>query len=73
MRDEAERQEKVTAAPVRRAAPRADAATSAETPQAWLERIGRLREAGRHDEADAELVKFRSAHPDVRVPPALLR
>jgi hypothetical protein len=62
----------VTAAPVARAAPRADAAAP-ETPQAWLERIGRLREAGRHDEADAELVKFRAAHPDLRVPPAVLR
>ena len=70
---DAERQEKVTAAPVARAAPRADAAAPPETPQAWLERIGRLREAGRHDEADAELVKFRAAHPDLRVPPALLR
>ena len=70
---DAERQEKVTAAPVARAAPRADAAAPPETPQAWLERIGRLREAGRHDEADAELVKVRAAHPDLRVPPAVLR
>jgi hypothetical protein len=34
----------------------------------WLERIIRLRKAGRHDEADAELKRFRERYPQVRVP-----
>jgi hypothetical protein len=35
----------------------------------WLERIIRLRREGRHDEADAELKRFRERYPQVQVPP----
>ena len=62
-----EGQQRVTAAPVARTAPRGDAAT-ADSPQVWLERIVRLRSEGRHDDADAELRRFREAHPDIPVP-----
>jgi len=34
----------------------------------WLEKIIKLRKAGRHDEADAELKRFREHHPQVQVP-----
>lgn len=39
-------------------------------PQRELERIARLREAGRHDEADRALEEFRRRHPDHRIPEA---
>jgi hypothetical protein len=35
---------------------------------AWLEHIVRLRDAGRHTEADAELKRFRERYPQVAVP-----
>lgn len=34
----------------------------------WLEKIIKLRKTGRHDEADAELKRFRERHPQVQVP-----
>ncbi len=34
----------------------------------WLERIIKLRRAGRHDEADVELKRFREIYPQVTVP-----
>ncbi len=34
----------------------------------WLERIIKLRRAGRHDEADVELKRFRESFPQVTVP-----
>ena len=34
----------------------------------WLEKIIKLRKAGRHDEADAELKRFRERYPHVQVP-----
>jgi len=34
----------------------------------WLEKIIKLRKAGQHDEADAELKRFRERYPQVRVP-----
>jgi hypothetical protein len=34
----------------------------------WLEKIIKLRKAGRHDEADAELKRFRERHPQIQVP-----
>jgi len=34
----------------------------------WLERIIKLRRAGRHDEADVELKRFRESYPQVTVP-----
>jgi hypothetical protein len=48
------------------------AAEADGSPQAWLERIVKLRAEGRHTEADAELKRFRERHPDVQVPPAAL-
>lgn len=48
---------------------RADAdASHAPTASEWLERIIKLRRAGRHDEADAELKRFRENYPQVTVP-----
>jgi hypothetical protein len=41
-------------------------------PARWIESIRRLRAAGREQEAAAELARFRSRHPDVRLPPDLL-
>jgi hypothetical protein len=38
----------------------------------WLERIIRLRREGRHDEAEAELKRFRERYPQVQVPPQAL-
>jgi hypothetical protein len=38
----------------------------------WLKRIVALRASGRHDEADAELKRFRERYPQVQVPPAAL-
>jgi hypothetical protein len=35
----------------------------------WLDRIVKLRRAGRHDEADAELKRFRERYPQVTIPP----
>ena len=34
----------------------------------WLEKIIKLRKTGRHDEADAELKRFREQYPHVQVP-----
>jgi hypothetical protein len=42
-------------------------------PAQWIERIVALRAAGRDDEADRELKRFRERHPDFRLPPAALR
>ncbi len=38
----------------------------------WLEKIIKLRQTGRHDEADAELKRFRERYPHVQVPAAAL-
>ncbi len=40
----------------------------AESPQAWVARIVRLRAAGRDDEADRELVKLHERHPEFTIP-----
>ncbi len=39
-----------------------------EPAAAWLERIIKLRRDGRHDEADAELKRFRERYPQVQPP-----
>ena len=39
-----------------------------ESATVWLERIIKLRRAGRHDEADAELKRFRERYPQVQPP-----
>lgn len=62
------------AAGLRAARERAPAATTTElAPAQWIERIVALRAAGRDDEADQELKRFRERHPDFKLPPAALR
>ena len=39
----------------------------AQSPEAELERIARLREAGRHEEADRALAEFRKRYPNYRL------
>jgi type IV secretory pathway VirB10-like protein len=59
---------------LRAARERARAAAPAElAPAQWIERIVALREAGRDDEADRELKRFRERYPDFKLPPAALR
>jgi hypothetical protein len=43
-------------------------AAAAVSASDWLERIIKLRRAGRHDEADVELKRFRESYPQVTVP-----
>jgi hypothetical protein len=43
-------------------------ASKATSASEWLERIIKLRRAGRHDEADVELKRFRERFPQVTVP-----
>lgn len=38
-----------------------------ETPEAWLERIARLRAEGKHQEADASLAEFKRRYPDYEI------
>ena len=40
-------------------------------PARELERLAKLREAGRHAEADQALEEFRQRHPDFRIPEAM--
>ena len=54
------------------AEPQAMAKLAQEPPEKWLERIARLRQEGRHDEADKALAEFRKAYPDYRIPEAML-
>ena len=44
-----------------------------ETAAVWLERIIKLRREGRHDEADAELKRFRERYPQVQPPAEALQ
>jgi len=80
----AESESRLRAAERREAAPLRDALQQAsnpraakaaagadEDPQAWLERIERLRQAGDLDAARTQLAEFRRRHPDVELPPAL--
>lgn len=53
------------------AADESDAAIEAR-PEDWLQKIVRLRAAGRHDEAEGELKRFRERYPQWPVPPAAL-
>jgi hypothetical protein len=66
---------------VKAAKPRAEAADAAneieregveQRPEDWLQKIIRLRLDGRHDEAEAELKRFRDRYPQWQVPPAAL-
>jgi hypothetical protein len=40
-------------------------------PSQELERIAKLREEGRHDDADKALEEFRRRHPGYRIPDAI--
>jgi hypothetical protein len=47
----------------------ADTVTTGELrAEDWLEKIVKLRKSGRHDEADAELKRFRERYPQIQVP-----
>ena len=49
--------------------PRATPASPRESnPALWIEDINALRRAGRRNEADAEMRRFRSAYPDYIIP-----
>ena len=74
------------AAPAREAAPPAPAvrdearalagsaaANAVEPPEPWLERIAKLRDEGRDDEADRQLAEFRRRYPDYRIAVETLR
>jgi hypothetical protein len=50
---------------------RALGAVADPDPARELERIARLREAARHEEADRALAEFRRRHPDYRIPEAM--
>ncbi len=49
-----------------------DAAANELRAEDWLEKIIKLRQTGRHEEADAELKRFRERYPHVQVPAAAL-
>ncbi len=42
-----------------------------ETPEQWLERIAKLREAGKAREADASLAEFKKRYPDYKISEAM--
>lgn len=54
-----------------RASVAAKLAGDPETPGQWLERIARLREAGKHREADDSLAEFKRRHPDYEIAEAM--
>jgi hypothetical protein len=54
------------------AQPQARAKLAEEPPEKWLERVARLRQEGKHDEADKALAEFRKRHPDYKIPEAML-
>jgi hypothetical protein len=58
-------------APAVAGALRSAPAKAAESPEDWLERIAKLREAGRGDEADESLAAFRRRYPDYEIPKPL--
>jgi hypothetical protein len=49
-----------------------DAAANELRAEDWLEKIIKLRQTARHDEADAELKRFRERYPHLQVPAAAL-
>lgn len=68
----AERREATSQGAVGAQPPILDAeAAKRASPEAQLERIARLREAKRDEEADRALEEFRRSHPDYRIPAAL--
>ena len=59
-----------TAAPLAEHAPTADAMADQRmsTPEAWLEKIRRLKQTGRQEEATRQLAEFRRHYPDYPLP-----
>jgi hypothetical protein len=43
-----------------------------EAPLPWLERIAKLRQEGKHEDADRALAEFRKRYPDFKIPEAML-
>jgi hypothetical protein len=69
-------EEHVVGRPVARTKPFADGVARParqESAQAWIERIVKLRAAGRDAEADEEVKKFRAQYPQATLPEAALR
>lgn len=60
-----------TAGRARVAAGKISAAAAPETPEQWLERIAKLREAGKAREADESLAEFRKRYPAYRMSEAM--
>jgi hypothetical protein len=58
------------AASARKAAKAAVVAPHPADPKVWLQQIAALRAAGKSDQADAEMRRFKAAFPDYRAPPA---
>jgi len=58
------------AASARKAAKAAMVAPHPADPKVWLQQIAALRAAGKSDQADAEMRRFKAAFPDYRAPPA---
>jgi len=58
------------AASARKAAKAAMVAPHPADPKVWLQQIAALRAAGKSDQADAEMQRFKAAFPDYRAPPA---
>ena len=52
---------------------RADAPIPSESPEAWTERIVKLREAGNDDEADREVTRLKRRYPSFAIPREALR
>jgi hypothetical protein len=63
--------------PQRSMAARSEAMSTAQlerqSPERWLERIARLRQLGRDEEAEKELARFRESYPDYRIPEAMAK
>jgi hypothetical protein len=49
-----------------------DEDTASRPPDAWIEQLLQLKNAGRIEEMEAELAAFRQAYPDYPLPPELL-
>jgi hypothetical protein len=72
---QADRQEAASAAgaPAARAPMQSPGLPNIESPEQVLERIAKLREQGRDDEADRALKEFRERYPRFNIPPEMLK
>jgi len=67
--EESRREPDATAAAMPQALPEEEA--TAPGPEAWIERMRQLQQAGRLDELSAELAAFRKSYPEHPLPPEL--